>query len=316
MAWRRWLRVKKWLKKMNSKINQDIPLAQDKANHLLPWIVGFMTFMAVLMMTSGLVVGNISQLWQNDLTGKVTIIIDSSSDALALDEQQARLQQTQLLIGELELLPEIVSARVIDNQELKQLLVPWFGESANVDGLPLPTLIDVTMVRINAENLETVRARLHQLNPRAVLDDHNVWRQRLVRLAGAFQVVAYLSIIVVIITAAIMIIFAVRAAMSTHAEIIELLHLFGAEDNYLLKQFLNNIVAATWLGALPGFFIAIFVIIIVRFVAGSAVINWLPLLILEIWQWPISLLLPIIFVILAIITTRITVQTQLARSMP
>ena len=119
---------------MSIKTNQDIPLAQDKANNLLPWIVGFMTFMAVLMMTSGLVVGNISQVWQNDLTGKVTIIIDSTGDALAPDEQQARAQQNQLLIGELELLPEIISARIIDSQELKQLLVPWFGEAANVDG--------------------------------------------------------------------------------------------------------------------------------------------------------------------------------------
>ncbi len=300
----------------NKKINQDIPLAQDKANNLLPWIVGFMTFMAMLMMTGGMVVGNISQLWQNDLTGKVTIIIDSFDDVLAPDEQQARMQQIQLLIGEIELLPEIINARIIDNTEIKQLLVPWFGEAAKVDGLPLPTLIDVTMKAINAENLETVRASLHKLNPRAVLDDHNVWRQRLVRLANAFQFVAYLSILVVIVTAAIMIIFAVRAAMSTHAEIIELLHLFGAEDDYLLKQFLNNIVASTWRGALPGFVIAIFVMTVIRLIAGQAVLNWLPLLILEIWQWPILLLLPGIFVILAVGTTRITVKTQLARSIP
>ncbi len=298
---------------MRNTVRQDIPLAQDKSNHLLPWIVGFMTFMAVLMMTGGMVVGNISQLWQNDLTGKVTIIIDSSDDAIAPDEQQARAQKIQLLVAEIELLSEVVNASMIDNAELKNLLVPWLGEAAKVDGLPLPTLIDVTLHKINAENLETVRAALHQLEPRAVLDDHNVWRQRLVRLASAFQFVSYLSILVVIVTAAIMIIFAVRAAMSTHSEIIELLHLFGAEDKYLEKQFVSNIISTTWLGVLPGLIVAILIIIFIRLVAGQAVSYWLPLLVLEIWQWLILLLLPGIFVILSIVTTQVTVKKQLTR---
>ncbi len=295
---------------------KDIPLAQDKANHLLPWIVGFMTFMAALMLTGGMMVGNISHLWQNDLTGKITIVIDATDDILLPDEQQARLQKNQLLVGELKLLPEIIDARIIEQSELKQLLVPWFGEAARVDGLPLPTLIDVTMSSITAENLETVRGLLRKIDNRAILDDHNLWRERLVRIALAFQFVSYLSILVVIITAAIMIVFAVRAAMSTHAEIIELLHLFGAEDRYMLKQFLSYIIATAWRGALSGFVFAVIVVITIRLIAGQAVIYWLPPLILGIWQWPILLMLPIIFVLLAMITTRITVKTQLARLLP
>ena len=121
---------------MRENIPQDIPLASDQANYLLPWIVGFMTFMATLMFTGGMIVGNISHIWQNDLTGKITIVINANADVLAPDEKQARKQQNQLLIAELKLLPEIIDARIIEQGELQKLLVPWFGEAARSDGLP------------------------------------------------------------------------------------------------------------------------------------------------------------------------------------
>ena len=301
---------------MRENIPQDIPLASDQANYLLPWIVGFMTFMATLMFTGGMIVGNISHIWQNDLTGKITIVINANADVLAPDEKQARKQQNQLLIAELKLLPEIIDARIIEQDELQKLLVPWFGEAARSDGLPLPTLIDVNMSKINPENLETVRGLLRRLNGEAVLDDHNLWRQKLVRIAIAFQFVAYLSIMVVIFTAIVMIIFAVHSAMSSHAEIIDMIHLFGAEDSYMVKQFLNYIVTITWRGVLVGFIMALIIIITIRLIAGQAIGQLLPSYILNIWQWPVLLILPIIFVILAMLTTRITVVAKLSKLSP
>ena len=183
-------------------------------------------------------------------------------------------------------------------------------------GFPLPTLIDVNMSKINPENLETVRGLLRKLNGEAVLDDHNLWRQKLVRIAIAFQFVAYLSIMVVIFTAIVMIIFAVHSAMSSHAEIIDMIHLFGAEDSYMVKQFLNYIVTITWRGVLAGFIMALFIIITIRLIAGQAVGQLLPSYILNIWQWPVLLILPIIFVILAMLTTRITVVAKLSKLSP
>ena len=79
---------------------------------------------------------------------------------------------------------------VTSAEETKRLLDPWFGNSIDIESLPLPRLIDVSLDRNTYIDLDALRLQIQAIAPRASLDDHQIWVQRLVRIARSIKFVA------------------------------------------------------------------------------------------------------------------------------
>ena len=292
----------------------SIPLFKDRSNGLMPWIFGFMTYIAVLMLASGFTVGQSAQSWKSDLTGRATLILPSAEEpSLTLEARRERKRRAQLLIADLKLISGIESAEPVSAETLSKLLEPWLGSLAGTRGLPVPDLIDIQLKDSSPQVLEETRARIRAFLPEAKLDDHHIWRAKLTRLAKAVQLVTFLTIALVIATAAVMMAFAVKSAMAAYSGVIELLHLFGARDEYIVRQFLSYSFQVSRKGSAAGFVFGAATLFFIRHSVSSGDPILLSALHLNLGHWAALILLPFVFSLLAALTANVTVRLNLLR---
>ena len=100
-----------------------------------------------------------------------------------------------------------------------------------------------------------------------------------------------------------------------HSEVIQVLHLIGARDNYIAEQFQNYFSRLSFLGALPGLIVAIIVMFVFNFLVGSLEASMLPPLSVGIEGIIALLLLPILVALLTKYTVRLVVLKSLGRMM-
>ena len=55
------------------RFRTDLPLDRDTTARFLPWIIGFMVYLAMIAATVALLVDHVTQRWQRDLSGQLTV---------------------------------------------------------------------------------------------------------------------------------------------------------------------------------------------------------------------------------------------------
>jgi cell division transport system permease protein len=103
--------------------------------------------------------------------------------------------------------------------------------------LPIPRLIVVRLRGQRPEDLAALRAALASAAPQANLDDHRIWAERIGTMADAVVVLAAALFALMILAMGTAIAFATRGAMAGNREIVEVLHLVGASDRFIAREF-------------------------------------------------------------------------------
>ena len=160
-------------------------------------------------------------------------------------------QQLDLAMEVLNTTPGIAAARIISLEEQRTLLEPWFGPDVPVENLPLPRLVDIEENSSGYDG-QSLRLRLIADVPGAVLDDHTRWRKPMVTAAQRLWALGLFSIVLMAATSAAMITLAARAAMSANAQVISVLRLIGAQDNYITAAFVRRFTFRAFNGASLG----------------------------------------------------------------
>ena len=156
------------------------------------------------------------------------------------------------------------------------MLQPWLGSAALEADLPLPGMIDVTLQDNAALSVDALNARLQATVPGARADDPKPWLDRLVQLGRLLQSLGGSIVLLVGMAAAAMVIFATRAGLAARRDTIELLHLIGAEDGYIARQFQRHVAAQALRGGILGAVLAAGLIGGIQFLAGGAGTGLLP----------------------------------------
>jgi cell division transport system permease protein len=104
-----------------------------------------------------------------------------------------------------------------------------------------------------------------------------------------------------------MVIFATRAGLAARRDTIELLHLIGAEDGYIAKQFQRHVARQAVQGGVAGVVLAIMILLAIQILAGGVGAGLLPGMGMAWWHWLALLVLPLAALLLAIFTARLTV---------
>jgi len=151
----------------------------------------------------------------------------------------------------------VTSARALTPDDLDALLKPWFGDEGAPAGVPLPILIDVQLDTIAPASAADLASALERAGLDADVDDHESWARDLRRAAGAARTLA-LSAFALLIAAAIAVTsFATRASLAVRADVVEVLHLVGADDTFIASEFTRRFlglgVRAGFLGAVLAF---------------------------------------------------------------
>lgn len=225
----------------------DIPLSRDPSARFLPWIVAFLTYIAALSVAGYLALAQMSVDWNDGLSNAITVEII----ALEGEEDASINGRVQTTVALLRGYPGVESVEVLSRAKIRELLEPWLGKALDIGALPLPRLIDVRLsgdgdvdiVALNEKLADTTGARA---------DDHAVWRDRMERFLGSLEWAAIAIVAVVVAAAVIMVAFATRGSLAAHRETIELLHLIGARDDYIARQFQRHAMRLAMIGSVLG----------------------------------------------------------------
>ena len=202
-----------------------------------------MAFLAVFAIALSITASRLSDHWSEALARSSTLRILAPAS-----------QMQQQLASAMEILnttPGISATRIISLEEQRALLEPWFGPDLPIENLPLPRLIDIEE-NASGYDEQSLRLRLIADVPGAVLDDHTRWRRPLVKAAQRLSVLGNFSILLMAATSAAMITLAARASMAANAQVISVLRLIGAQDNYIAAAFVRRFTFRAFNGASLG----------------------------------------------------------------
>ena len=202
-----------------------------------------MAFLAVFALALSLAAGRLADRWGDELARSATLRI-----VAPLDQRQA---QTDAALRILETTKGVASARALTDADQQALLEPWFGPDLALDTLPVPRLIEVIE---NDEGMDAagLRLRLAAEVPGAVLDDHSRWRKPLIDAAGRLRMLGWISTLLIAAAVAVMITLAAQAALAANAQVIAVLRLVGATDDYIAQAFIRRFTLRALSGAAVG----------------------------------------------------------------
>jgi cell division transport system permease protein len=283
----------------------DLPFQQDASGRFLPWIIALMVYLAAM--------GGIGLIWLSDSLSQWNASLASSLTLqVPADASQARIE---MALAALKQTKGVVSAHLLQPEETTKLLQPWLGNSVAVATLPLPHLVDIRIDPQAAIDYTTLRQQLDSIVPNAQLDNNRSWlgtvRDFALRIEGVITagVIAVTALIIAII------IFAARIGLAIHRSVIELLHLLGARDAYIARQFQVHALSLGLRGGVIGGAAAALTVMVLG-PAGRMLELPMPINTHGLLDWRVWLLIVVAGLAagaIAMATARITVLRQLAR---
>lgn len=290
---------------LSRQFHLDVPLRRDASSRFLPWIIAPMVYLAAI--------GGIGLIWLNDALNRWNASLESALTLqVPADTTQPRID---MALGAVRQTKGVVSAQLLQPDQVAKLLQPWLGADVPITSLPLPHLIDIRIDPRAQIDIEKLRGQLDTIIPNAQLDDNHASltsvRDFAMRVEGV--ITAGLAVVTALIVA--IIIFTARIGLAIHRSVIELLHLLGARDAYIARQFQVHALSLGLRGGFIGIAAAAVTVGIVG-PAGRMLVLPVPITPYGILDWRMWLLLVAAWLaagIVAMITARITVLRQLAR---
>lgn len=290
--------------------HSDLPLAGDATSRFLPWLVALMVFLAAIAVAGAFVISGVIDRWDHDVSGTLTVQVLPAGGEHAEASTEDRVR---LAVEVMRKVPGVVAVKAFDKKRTLALLEPWLGGTEVVQDLPLPRLIDVTINPDARIDLSEVAERLSQAVPGASLDDHRVWLSRLINLSRTLQWLAVSVVGLIGCVTAATVVYATRTGMAVHHGIIEVLHLIGAHDDYIARQFADRAFALGIAGGLMGLGLALPALTAIGWAAKRLEGGFLPSLGLSVLGYVAIGLLPLLAAGLAMLTARLTVHSTLSR---
>lgn len=251
-----------------------------------------MAFLAVFALALSFAAGRLADRWGEELARSATIRI-----VAPLDQRAA---QTEAALRILETTRGVASARALTDAEQQALLSPWFGPELALDRLPVPRLIEVVEDR-DGLDAAGLRLRLAAEVPGAVLDDHSRWRAPLVEAASRLRLLGWMSFVLIGAAVAAMITLAAHAALAANAQVIAVLRLVGATDDYIAQAFIRRFTLRALSGAAVGTVLGMIAIFFLP--SASADAGFLTGLGFQGMSWLIPLIVPLLVAAVAFLAT-------------
>lgn len=224
------------------------------AGNALIFVIAIMTFLSCLTLGAVTLVRDTAATWQTQIAREATIQI---KPAEGLDIETALARAQQIAGG----FAGVRSASVVGRAATARLLEPWLGAGIDIEELPVPRLVIVTIDPVAPPDFSAMRQSLAQDVPQASLDDHRTWVDRLVAMARTTVAIGVGALALMLAATVLSVVFATRGAMAGNGHIIEVLHFVGAEARFIASEFRGHFLLSGMKGAAAGGAAAILVFI-------------------------------------------------------
>ncbi|HLV07395.1 MAG TPA: FtsX-like permease family protein [Croceibacterium sp.] len=277
----------------------------------MPWVIAIMIALTVLAAGAGLALRNVAANAESEIAGGVTVQIVEGAPA-------ERARQAEVAVALLSNREDVIDVRRVPQQELEALLEPWLGQQdlAEEDMLPVPALIDVRLAGpVTERRLVELRTALSASAPSARVDAQARWLEPVFDAVGSLQWLAAGLIALLAATSAAAVWLAARSALGSNRETIEIVHLLGGTDQQIARVFQRSIAVDAVLGGLAGLALGVAAMWLLGrqfaelgsgMVAGGS---------LDVGDWVLLFAIPVVGVVLAVLTARLTVLSALRRTL-
>jgi len=272
----------------------------------MPWVIAIMMFLTVLAAAAGLGLGGAAGRLGEQIGNKLTIQIVEADPSARAAQAQAAADFARGFSG-------VADVRQVPEAELASLLEPWIGRGALETDLPVPALIDVDLEPDARGRIDAFRDGLAAVAPAARLDDSARWLAPLSRLIGSLKWLAAALVLLMVGATAATVVLAARAALDTHRETIEILHMMGATDVQVARLFQRRIGLDALFGGLIGFILAGLVLISLSQRVTSLGSELLGSASIPAIGWVILFALPLFGVLLALMVARLAILRALGK---
>jgi cell division transport system permease protein len=213
-------------------------------------VIAVMAFLAALALGASMIADRNAQSWRAGLSGRMTVQILPPQNGAP---EPALTNETNAAVAILQATPGVLHAIALSKAESEKLVEPWLGKGAVVAELPLPRLIDVTLLPGSKIDVAALARKLARTAPDSVLDDHTRWIVRLKSLADAVVWSAYGILALIALATASAVAFATRAGLEAHHDIVALLHQMGAQAGFIARAFERHyLISALAAGTVGG----------------------------------------------------------------
>lgn len=292
----------------------DIHFSKDSSGFYVCWMSLFMVFISTLVVSFALIIHSSLNLWHKDISGSMTVQIPTY-DSKGKSREKYLQEDIETTLTILRSTDGITGATVLSDEQMDSLMAPWLGETVVTKELPLPKLIDVTIDPDNFPDLEQIKADLSEQVPLAVLDSHRSVLDDLVQLAEGLIHIVGIVLVLLLVSMAFSIIFATKSGLKVHHQAISLIHMMGAGDFYITRQFANRSFWLALFGGVLGLLLALPVLISVSYCLNSLSDGFIISANLTHEQWGVLAGIPVLAAIISYITAFKTVLTALTRNL-
>jgi cell division transport system permease protein len=283
---------------------------QARLSGPMPWVIAIMVAMTAIAAAAGLALHNTAEAAAAELAGGVTVqIIEAAPDKRAAEAQGA--------VRRLRGMAGVASVRLVPQQEIDVLIEPWLGSGVADDtagAIPVPALIDVRLRgAVTAERVEDVQQALRGAAPSARVDAQASWLRPVFNAIESLQWLAVALVVLLATALAAAALLAARTALGTNRDTIEIVHLLGGSDAQIARVFQRSIGIDAAGGGVVGLALAAVVILFLgrRFAGlGAGMVDGGALGPVD---WALLVLIPLLAVVLAMVTARLTVLHSLRK---
>ncbi|MDX1710780.1 MAG: hypothetical protein R3316_06545 [Rhodovibrionaceae bacterium] len=292
-----------------TSLRKDLPLHRDASARFLPWLIALMVYLAALALGAALTVQQVTARWDRGLSDRATVQVPPPPAGTS-ETLQSRVDAA---VAVLETAEGVREVSVLEEAETSALIEPWLGDVKSLADLPMPALITVRFEAGADIDLEPLQARLAAKVPGALLDDHRQWLGELLEFSNTVQILAALIVLLVGATAVASVVFVTRTGLAIHHRVIEVLHLIGAQDSYVARQFQNHSLRLGLKGGIVGLLLAVATMLAIRRLVYGDGTELLPSPTLNDTAWVLLAILPVLSALVAMLTARWTVLRTLSR---
>ncbi len=188
-----------------------------------------MCYLASLSIGALVLINQAVDKWSSDIAGEITIQI-RQLDGKDIEE---RVSKAKTLLDQVK---GVTKVEVLDKTAGAKLLEPWLGKSNIISELPIPRLLAVTINRASPPDFGLLEKQLQQAVKGASLDTHRRWQAELTRMGTSLKWLGYSVLMLIVLSAIALVIYASRSALEANRHTVEVLHFVGATDPYIARQ--------------------------------------------------------------------------------
>ncbi len=277
----------------------------------MPWVIAIMVFLSVLATALGLALQQSATQVDSELSRRVIVqIVDANPDE--------RKRQADLAVTMLRDQKSIRHVALLSDQQVVDLIEPWLGGDGSASNLaadiPLPSLIDLTLAGdVNDARIRGLQNLLQPAVPAARVESSASYIEPVSDLITSLQWLALALVMLLALATGAAVIITARAALNTHRQTLDVIHLLGGTDQQISRLFQRRIALDALMGGLVGLLIGVVVTLLVggQFSAlGSGLTESFGL---PWWSWLIIGSIPLLGMLIALVTARMTVTGALQK---